>query len=457
MASAPDNCNPPSEPPCEEPLALPESLQGIAKKSKKRKSKTTASRGPTALSKKRGTGFEEYFADPPMTPDEAKEEKDEIYSPDLTFPERMQNCISRFRSRRRLQGERTLFFDEYLFLGGVDTSPSVFRGMSQQELKELTPAQRREATATDIIWANSQAGAKYYDGDEEKWSVNFAAVVAGFFSVTLPHLTSFEDKRMQEGIDTIENFLRYILQHDVCPEYEDDIKTAMDICKTATVEWPMIRKVYAALPGFFNLAASELFCPEGTASKSWSFLEFNRPDKFDPKAVFYSAFALMDEPQLFEDLSAKTPTVTREFTCTLELVQMFRPHEVISQLFKCLVIGDSRVNHAPIGKATFKQGVIKDDWENPQIDWPIEEDTMTLFFDDTILKNMMPGLKMTATICELDAGLQFVKAVEIIVPSFYVYLPQEMMRYYKEPRENDRPGPSVNDALKVDEHAEEEE
>ena len=75
-----------SKPQIEEHLALPESLQGIAKKSRKRKNKNL-NRGPTALPKNRGSGFEEYFADPPMTPVEAKEEKNGIYSQDLPFAE----------------------------------------------------------------------------------------------------------------------------------------------------------------------------------------------------------------------------------------------------------------------------------------------------------------------------------------------------------------------------------
>ncbi|KAF9772462.1 hypothetical protein IL306_009827 [Fusarium sp. DS 682] len=436
-----------SKPQTEEPMALPESLQGFAKHGKKRKNRNL-NRGPTALPKNRGSGFEEYFADPPMTPTEAKEEKNEIYSQDLPFAERMQSCIQRFRSRRRLQNDRGLYFNEYLFLGGVDTSPNVFGGLDQKELKELTPAERREATATDIIWANSQAGEKFYDGDDENWTVDFATVVAGFFSVTLVHLTSFEPKRMEEGIDTIKNFLRYILQHDVCPEYEDGVKEALDVCKAATIEWPMIRQLMADLPGYFNLACSELFCKEST-EESWSFQTFKRPDNFDPKAVFFAAFALMDEPELFEKLSAKEPTVVREFTCTLELVQIFRPEEDIVKRFKSLVIGDKAANHVPVGKATFKLGFLEDDWENPRTGWwPIKEDTMTLFFDDALLANMMPGLKTTATICELDAGLRFIKALEIVVPSFYVFLPQELMRHYKEPKDTDRPAPSANGAQK---------
>ncbi|KAF4339840.1 Argonaute-binding 1 [Fusarium beomiforme] len=441
----------------EAPVALPESLQGIAKQGKKRKNKNkNLKRGPTALAKNRGSGFEEYYADPPMTPTEAKEEKNEIYSPDLPFSERMQSCIQRFRSRRRLQGDRILYFSEYLFLGGVDTSPNVFGGLSQQELKELTPAERREATATDIIWANSQAGEKFYDGDDEKWTVDFAAVVAGFFSVTLPHLTSFEPKRMEEGIDTIKNFLRYILQHDVCPEYEDSVKEAQGVCKAATVEWPMIRQLMADLPGYFNLACSELFCRE-SVDASWSFQTFQRPENFDPKAVFFAAFALMDEPELFEKLSAKEPTVVREFTCTLELVQIFRPKEDIVKRFNSLVIGDKATNHVPVGKAIFKRGIIEDGWYNPRAGWwPIEEDTMTLFFDDALLANMMPGLKATTTICELDAGLRFIKTLQIAVPSFYVFLPQELMRHYKEPKDNDRAAPSANSTQKGNDVAEDE-
>ncbi|KAH7182530.1 Argonaute complex, subunit Arb1 [Fusarium flagelliforme] len=422
------------------PPTLPASLQGVAKQGKSRSgNKPLSHRGPGALPKNRGTGFEEFYADPPMTPNEAKEEKDDIYAL------RMQACIQRFRSRRRLQGTRTRYFEEYLFLGGVDCQPNTFGGLSQKELKELTPAERREATAKDIIWASSAAGQRYYNGDKEAWSVDFPGVAAGFFSVTLVQLTSFEYVGMMEGISTVENFLRYVLQHNVCPEYEDDVKAAMEVCKTAAEEWPMIRQLCAALPGHFNLAAAELFCPETITEESWSFLDFKRPEDFDPTSVFFTAFALMDEPDLFEKLTTKRPTITREFDCTLELVEKFRPSDDIVKRVKSLVIGDKAAYHAPVGKAIFKQGVIEDDWERPPTTWPIEEATMTLFFDDALLANMVPGMKIEANICELDAGLRFVKGIENIVPSFYVYLPQEMMRHYKEPKENDRPAPSVND------------
>lgn len=78
------------------PLQLNKNIT-VPMNKKKKNRKSTKARGPVALPKNRGTGFEgrfpmgvveeskltstEYFADPPMTPSEALEEKDEIYNP----------------------------------------------------------------------------------------------------------------------------------------------------------------------------------------------------------------------------------------------------------------------------------------------------------------------------------------------------------------------------------------
>lgn len=356
----------------------------------------------------------------------------------------MQSCIQRYRSRRRLQGDRTLWFNEYLFLGGIDTHPAAHGGLSPRELRDLTPAERREATATDIIYGTTSAGDRFYNGDDEAWDVDFAGVAAGYVSVTLVHVTSFEPALMEEGIDVVENFLRYVLHHDVCNEYKDNIKAALAVCDVARKEWPMLRRLYAFLPGQFNLAAGELFRPDDAAG-SWSFQQTSRPKEFNPKAVFYSSFALMEEPKLFSRLCEKTPTVVKDFGCTLELVEISRPQQDVVDRFKALVIDDGKQNHAPIGKATFKPAIIEDDWIDPTAPWPIEEDTMTLFFDDDLLQDMPIGMKARLRICELDMGLRFVGGVDLIVPSFYTFLPQELMRRFKSPQENDRLAPSVND------------
>jgi hypothetical protein len=53
-------------------------------------------------------------------------------------------------------------------------------------------------------------------------------------------------------------------------------------------------------------------------------------------------------------------------------------------------------------------------------------------------------MKMALTIRQLDNGFRFVNNLVHIVPSFYTFLPQELMRYFKPPRANERPGPSIH-------------
>ncbi|KAF7563366.1 hypothetical protein G7046_g769 [Stylonectria norvegica] len=433
----------------------------LQRSKKKGGKKSIASRGPTALPKNRGNGFEgnhlalpepsdsldtdsceEYFADPPMTPDEAKEEKFEIYNPDLPFEERMQNCIQRFRSRRRVQGERTLFFNEYLFLGGVDTNPGAFGGLDKHDLKDLTPAERREATATDIIYGNLGGGDRFYNGDQDSWAVDFAGVAAGFFSVALPKLTSGAPVKLAQGIDVVDNFLRYVIHHDVCPEYSDDLNAALTVCEHARVEWPMIQALLEALPGQFNLAAGDLFVPD-EVNNAWSFLMFKRPPVFDAKTIFYSAFAFWPETWIFDRLEKTTPVVTKEYAATLELIRLQRPERQLTNAMESLIVGDDPSAMGAIGKATFKPAVIEDEWESPCVPEPAKKET-ELFFDDHLLDLMKPGMKMACTLCELNVGITFVKKIDYIVPSFYTFLPQELMRHYKPPRDNDRPAPSVH-------------
>lgn len=116
----------------------------------------------------------------------------------ITEFRRIQSCIQRFRSRRRLNSELSLYFNEYLFLGGVDASPAAFTGQDSHELKDMTPAERREATATDTIHGGSTGSARFYNGDRDHWSVDFKGVAAGFFSLSLGPLTGYEDELMKK-------------------------------------------------------------------------------------------------------------------------------------------------------------------------------------------------------------------------------------------------------------------
>ncbi|KAM4058880.1 argonaute siRNA chaperone (ARC) complex subunit arb1 domain-containing protein [Hirsutella rhossiliensis] len=418
---------------------------GLKKKKKNRGNrKSAAKRGPTALPKNRGTGFEEFFADPPLTPDEASEEKDHIYA------RRIQSCIQRFRARRRLSPEQSRYFNEYLFLGGIDTSGKAFGGLEEKDTRTLTPAERLDATATDAVHSGSAADDRYYHGDDEHWSVDFTGVLAGFFSTSLLIMTGGDLQKMETAAALAENFLKYILHHDVCPEYEDDVKRALRLCTDAREEWPLLDELQHSLPGAFHLSAIDLFSPP--SPEDWNCSSLRLPEGFDAKAIFYSACALLGEVEVLKAAQQGRLGIAKEHTCALEVVEIQQPRADVAERFGRLEVADSKLRAGPIGKAFFKPTTIEDGWETPVIASPYGESGGSwLYFEQSLLANMRPGMKMALTIVELDAGIRFVKAVTDVVPTFYTFLPQVLMKYYKQPRVNERPAPSVQDP-----HAEEE-
>ncbi|KAL7948659.1 Argonaute siRNA chaperone complex subunit Arb1 domain-containing protein [Trichoderma barbatum] len=429
------------------PDGLIDPAQPAAPKKKKKKNKSTADRGPTALPKNRGNGFE----DPPMTPQEAMEEKQEVYSP------RMQSCIQRFRSRRRIQHQRVTYFNDYLFLGGVDTTPGAHTGLDQAKLKSLTPAERREALARDLIHESTEGGDRFYDGDQTKWTVDFAGVAAGFLSRRIIPLTGLQTGPMEDAMDVIENFLRYVVHHDVCPEYQDNVKEAMEVCIMAREEWPMLNSLQTALPGLFNLAATELFSKNGP--EAWAFDLFQVPEGFDAKAVFYSAIAMLDDTEVFQYLAGNAVEPVDQYESTLEITKIAPPTEEMIERFQKLAIntdGNKKIRILPMGKLTLKPATIEDGWVEPDMPHPLQGKEVDLYFEQNILANLKPGMKMTLEICELGAGVRFVKHIRKIVPSFYTFLPQELMIHFKAPQENDRPAPSVHDPTAEDNNAVEE-
>ncbi|KHN98472.1 Argonaute complex, subunit Arb1 [Metarhizium album ARSEF 1941] len=413
------------------------------KKKRSRGKKSTALRGETALPRNRGTGFEEYFADPPMTPDEAAEEKLEIYADCLPFEERIQSCIRRFRARRRLQGDQVLYFDEYLFLGGIDTRGNAFSGLDTSDLKDLTPAQRREATVSDTVNGACGGDNRFYNGDDEHWSIDFSGVAAGLFSTSLGPLTGFEPERTECFISLVENFLRYVLLHEVCPEYKDDVESALQICGQARQEWPAVNRLMGGLPGCFNLAATELF--SSVAASDWSFQSFSRPADFDPKTVFLAVCALSNEAFTLDHFVQGRVEEVEKQCHTLEVVRVERPSPSVLDKFAALRIEGIDCKIEPVGKVFFKQAMIEDDWETPNTPISSQGTTNTwVYLEDSLLANVLTGMKMDMTIVELNTGIRFIKTIQRIVPSFYTFLPQQMMRHYKPPRDDDRPAPSVD-------------
>ncbi|KAJ6779715.1 hypothetical protein PWT90_10408 [Aphanocladium album] len=235
-----------------------DTIQNFPEKKKKR-------RGGKRKKKRTPTGFEEYYADPPTTPEEALREQQELYTSSLTFGQRIQTCIHRYRTRRRLDPELAVYFNEYMFLGGVDTTTAAFNAEELEDgslipnASEPPPPPPLPSTAEEVDGDDESANARFYDGNARHWAVDFAGIAAGFLSVSIVPLTGVEPTPTGRAIDLVENFLRYVLQHDVCPEHAEDVRAALAVCARARDEWPRLRRFKSLLPGRFNLAAAQTF------------------------------------------------------------------------------------------------------------------------------------------------------------------------------------------------------
>ena len=74
-------------------------------------------------------------------------------------------------------------------------------------------------------------------------------------------------------VNVICNFLNYLLHHDVCPEYEDQVQASKLFCDQGERELWAVAQNIIDLPGNFNKACSELyggvFQGQWAASSTW--------------------------------------------------------------------------------------------------------------------------------------------------------------------------------------------
>ncbi|KAI0390383.1 Argonaute complex, subunit Arb1 [Xylariaceae sp. FL0594] len=413
-------------------------------------------RKKTSKARRKITGFEEFYADPPMTPAEALEKKN-LYSMKRPFADRIEECIQRYRARRRMDQERVNMFNKYLFLGGIDSSPRQFTGMvdDKEAFEEADAQDIRTMTATDFVGGS---GDRFYDpAESDKWEVDFEAVVKGFLSRTIPEMYMYDAKATQTAADLVKNFLNYVLMQDVCPEYASNVMAARQVCDTAPTEMEHIHQLSGGLPGTFNRIACELFC-DGKINS------LDQGGNVDLLVQFRLGALLWPLGEKIKQVGEKIKQVGEK------IMQVEDPStmHVVSTVEKTyLVVGIERPRRkhtksmqenidkvepnrklTPAGVMRAKPAIIGHGWGNMprpgDIDFSEAEETEFILEDDLLAKFEM-GMKLHMTVCELNVGLCFIKHVSDIRVSFDEFLPQHLMLQWKQPETNERPPPSVHD------------
>ena len=118
------------------------------------------------------TGFEENYADAPITPAEYATER-ELYDPSISFASRIETAIQRYRARRKFHSDTAYVFGEFLRFGGIETGQKQFSGgIDKADIKDKSASEIAAMAAVDLV---SEA---VLDGS--KWEVDFPAIAQGF-------------------------------------------------------------------------------------------------------------------------------------------------------------------------------------------------------------------------------------------------------------------------------------
>ncbi|KAK4234858.1 Argonaute complex, subunit Arb1 [Achaetomium macrosporum] len=418
---------------------------------KKDKKKTTKR---SAGAKKRGTGFEEFYCDPPMTPAEHDEEANQIYAPHRPFVDRIEECIQRFRARRRMTSERNTLFSRYLMLGGIDATVRQFGGaqaLTDEVLEDANKATLREMTANDVIQrgADGRYNPRFYNpNDPVHWDVDFTGVAAGFVSEHLPKLVGSQMDDFRMGVDVVLNFLKYVDRHDVCPEYIDDVRKAQEVCLQALEEIPDTQELLLLVPGPFNTALRVLHCKEDDDCFLGSdcFRDTAVPDTKYARISHAATLSILFGPKRFQPDAEWVVTETLEYN--FEVREISLPDDAVRAKYKAI---NQHLREypdiQPCGSIVAHPVIIRDGWDNTMTATiPPEDDVnVQLVLEEGILRLLKVGMKLTMEVCTLNMGLKFIKRVHEIKPTFYTFLPQELMFNYKEPIPSERPARSIYD------------
>ncbi|KAI9779392.1 MAG: hypothetical protein M1816_003595 [Peltula sp. TS41687] len=423
----------------------------VGKKKKKKKSKGK-SKNKAALP----SGFEENFADAPMTPAEYAEETNHVYHPSRNFTERIESCLHRYRARRRFDALRKDIFDKYLSLGGIDTSPKQFTGgVDQLKIEEMNANEIATVTGTDAVGRDKDDAGK----EGSAWVVDFEAIAKCFFSSRVPYYFDLETpEQMAQCVRIIRNFLNYLLYHNVCPEFKDQINAARTICDIADHELPATKQFSMIGPGDFNIACSTVYQGHyhGTyeSTRTWAkdpdfMVGMSNEQATKVISAALAAYGTKDQIQHIKDGKPVFVTDISSPTATFEITSIHPADSHVRELY-----ATNFTDLKPLGRIRARDWVRPYGQEEDMTDDEGEDDghkkpimngskqkqkevvkEYEFFLEDPdLLENCFVGMKIEATIRKLNIGVGFFDALVGCFASFYINLPNEMMNGWREPQ-----------------------
>lgn len=265
---------------------------------------------------------------------------------------------------------------------------------------------------------------------------------------------------IQMAVDVVSNFLNYVLHHNVCPEYTQDIMKAKEICNSAVDQITRTFQIAQDTPDDFGRACYALF-NGGKANyaeyDNWD--TSKRMTKGHARRVFYASVAAHDI--LYDKVKG---TTVESIQIVHQVMQHFQVEHITlpteEQVRQYLGVKDEHGdtgNIKPCGLVTAKAIDLVTGWDTGDVVGPAPgiKAQEVFIVGANVLEQLIVGMKVKLVVGILNNGVKFIKDMHDVLPTYYTFLPQELMLRYREPTHNDRPAPTTENP-DVDEVGEDE-
>lgn len=280
-----------------------------------------------------------------------------------------------------------------------------------------------------------------------------------------------------EGIKTacqvLRSFYNYLRYHRVCPEYDEQIQAALEICDTVEAELVKANIACLALPGDFNASASTLFggAQAGlfAADKDWAKealaegVDVNDIGLRDQEAriKFSTGIALLGSDEQQDLLSVTKVKVIKRESIGLKVTAIDLPEDITKDMYYLQLESwrDKLVRLEPLGKLKCKVWIADDcdEWDLPKDRYPDarpHKDYQTAYefwIEGDVLGKCFIGMKIDASILTLEGGLTILDEVKQTYCSFYTWLANEiwMERKPKEVRWVAKSSPNYEEQVEI--------
>ena len=258
------------------------------------------------------------------------------------------------------------------------------------------------------------------------------------------------EEKIKYFVGIIRNFFNYLLHHDVCPDYEDQVYAARTLCDKAEKELWSITSCKSMFPGDFNKSCSEIF--GGTYQGLWSEkqewmqgLDEDYDVGISPqqaRKVFKYAMAVTADDRTHETYRQQLEEKTTKIASVNENTG-FEVTEIIfpSQETLDFYAQPEAAGLKPVGKMRAKTWIVPtaaeedltEEEEAALAAKPAEIKHYEFWVENDILSHCVVGMKVEATVTELSFGVSYFDALCGVHCSFYQLLPNELMAEWREP------------------------